>query len=103
MDYAFLNEPSKVIVRQLLVGEAAETLGFVRGKFSGNINMVASPLTMDYNMLITFGQNEKKEAMTALTERLTRLSPYEQMQKQADLVKSMIEVRKGVPLGIYVK
>lgn len=103
MDYAFLNEPSKVIVRQLLIGEAAETLGFVRGKFSGNINMIASPLTMDYNMLITFGQNEKKEAMTALTERLTRLSPYEQMQKQAELVDSMIKIRKGVPLGIYVK
>lgn len=103
MDYAFLNDPSKTIVRQLLVGEAAETLGFVRGKFSGNINMVASNLTMDYNMLITFGQNEKKEAMTALTERLTRLSPYEQMEKQADLVKNLIEIRKGVPLGIYVK
>ena len=103
MDYAFMNDPSKTIVRQLLVGEAAETLGFVRGKFSGNINMVASNLTMDYNMLITFGQNEKKEAMTALTERLTRLSPYDQMEKQAGLVKNLIEIRRAVPLGIYVK
>ena len=54
-------------------------------------------------MLITFGQNEKKEAMTALTERLTRLSPYDQMEKQAGLVKNLIEIRRAVPLGIYVK
>lgn len=103
LDFAYLNAPSKTIVRQLLVGEAAETLGFVRGKFSGNIQMVASPLTMDYNMLITFGQREKDAATQMLVERLTRLAPWEMMGKQAELVKNMLEMKKGTPLGIYVK
>lgn len=103
MDFAYLNTPSKTIVRQLLVGEAAETLGLIRGKFSGQINMINSPLTMDYNMLITMGQKEKDAAIQALTERLTRLSPWEMMKNQADLVENLIRIRKAVPLGLYLK
>lgn len=103
MDYAFFNSPTKAIIRQLLIAEAAETLGFVRGKFSGNINMIASPLTMDYNMLITYGQREKDNAMKDLNERLQRMSPYEVMKKQAELVESLIQAKKGTPLGLYVK
>ena len=103
MNYAYLNGPSKTIVRQLLVGEAAETLGFVRGKFSGNINFISSPLTMDYNMLISFGQKEKEAAITTLTERLTRMSPWEMMGRQAELVDNMLKVKRGTPLGIYLK
>lgn len=103
LDFAYLNGPSKTIVRQLLIGEAAETLGFVRGKFSGNIQMINSPLTMDYNMLITFGQKEKEAAITALVERLSQLSPWEMMAKQAELVDNMLKVKRGTPLGIYLK
>lgn len=103
MDFAYLNAPSKAIVRKLLIAEAAETLGLVRGTFSGNINMIASPLTMDYNIFISLGQREKDSAMADLKERLQRMSPYEQMEKSANLVKNMIEVKKGTPLGIYVK
>lgn len=103
MDFAYLNAPAKTIVRQLFIGEAAETLGFVRGKFSGNINMISSPLTMDYNMLITFGQKEKDAAMQALTERLQRMSPWDMMEKNAAMIDNLIKIRKGVPLGIYVK
>ena len=39
--------------------------------------------------------------MTELTERLQRMTPYETMKKQAELVQSMKEVQKGTPLGIY--
>lgn len=103
MDFAYLNAPSKTIVRQLFIGEAAETLGFIRGKFSGSINMISSPLTMDYNMLITFGQKEKDAAIQALTERLQRMSPWEMMEKNANMIDNLIKIRKGVPLGIYLK
>jgi hypothetical protein len=88
MDFAFLNAPAKTTVRQLFIGEAAETLGFIRGKFSGNINMIASPLTMDYNMLIMFGQKEKESAIQALVERLQRMCPWEMMEKNANMVKN---------------
>lgn len=102
MDYSYFNAPTKAIIRQLLVGETAESLGFIRGKFSGKINMVASDLTMDYNTLITFGQREKENTMKALEERLQRMSPYEVLKRQAELVESMLNAKKGTPLPIMV-
>lgn len=103
IDYSLLNAPTKALVRQLLIGEAAETLGFIRGKFSGSINMLASPLTMDYQMLISMGQREKENAIRALDERLQRLSPYETLKKQAEMSQSITEIKKSIPLGIFVR
>ena len=102
IDFSLLNAPTKVIVRQLLFGLACETLGLIRGKFSGNINLISSPVQMDYSMLMTLGQKERDNAMTALKERLERMSPYNTMKMQGDLVDDMLRVKKGVPLGIYV-
>ena len=101
MDYAYFNAPTKAIIRQLLIAEAAETLGLIRGKFSGQINVINNPLTMDYQTLISLGQREKDNALNELKERLSRMTPYEVMKKQAEMVQSMKEVQKGVPLGIY--
>ena len=103
INYKLLNEQAKNIVRQLLVAEAAETLGLVRGKFSGNINMISNPLTMDYNMLLTLGQREKDNVKQSLKEWLGKLSPYDHMEREAQLIKSLIEVKKGVPLKFTVK
>lgn len=102
MEYEYLNAPTKALIRQLLIAEAAETLAFIRGKFSGNINMIASPLTMDYAQLMSYGNKEKEAALRSLDERLQRMSPYEVMKKQADLVQSMIQAKKGTPLPIMV-
>lgn len=103
MDYALLNSPTKNLVRQLLIAHAAETLGLVRGKFSGALNAVSSTLTMDYQTLISMGQRERDNALKTLDERLQRMSPYEVMKKQAEMVQSMREVQRGIPLGIYVR
>lgn len=102
MDYELLNAPTKAIVRQLLIGLAAETLALIRGKFSGQINMIASPLQMDYAQLMTYGNRERENAMNDLKERLLRMSPYETMKKNADMVDDMLRIQKKVPLGIYV-
>lgn len=102
MDYSLLNAPTKALIRQLLIAEAAETLGIIRGTFSGNINMMASPLQLDYNMLLSIGQREKENALRSLDERLQRMNPYEVMKRQAELVQSMLEAKKGTPLGMYV-
>jgi hypothetical protein len=39
--------------------------------------------------------------MNELKERLQRMTPYEVMKKQAEMVQSMKEIQKGTPLGIY--
>lgn len=103
MDFKFLNDRAQNIVRNLLIAEAAETLGITRGKFSGNISFINNPLSMDYNMLLSIGKEMRQEAMTALKEWLQKLDPYTQMEKQAGLVENLIKIKKGTPLGIYVK
>lgn len=102
LDYSMLNSPTKVIVRQLLFGIACETLALIRGKFSGNINLISSPIQMDYSQLMTLGQKERDNATTMLKERLQRMNPYETMKRQAELVDSMLQVKKAKPLGIMV-
>ena len=102
MDYAYFNAPTKALIRQLLIAHAAETLGLIRGKFSGQIGMINNQLVMDYNMLLNLGQRERESAMNELKERLQRMTPYEVMKKQAEMVQSMKEIQKGTPLGMYV-
>ena len=47
IDYTLLNPPTKLIVRQLLIAEAAETLGLIRGTYSGNVSMISNSLTLE--------------------------------------------------------
>jgi len=101
MDYAYFNAPTKALIRQLLIAHAAETLGLIRGKFSGNINIINNSLTLDYNMYLNMAQRERDNALNELKERLQRMTPYEVMKKQAEMVQSMKEIQKGTPLGIY--
>ena len=51
LDFAFLNDPTKAIVRQLLVAKAKTTLGWVRGKFQGKVNIPQAEAAMEYQML----------------------------------------------------
>ena len=103
MDYAFFNAPTKAIIRQLLIAEAAETLGLKRGTFSGDINFLASPLKMDYQMYISMGQNIREKVLQELDDRLQKMSPVEIMKQQAEITQNLTEVKKGVPLPIFVK
>ena len=101
MDYAYFNAPTKALIRQLLIALAARTLSLIRGKFSGNIGMISNSLVMDYAQLMTLADKERDNALTELKERLQRMTPYETMKRQAELVRDMKEVQKGTPLGIY--
>lgn len=102
MDYIFLNEPAKVIVRQLLVAKAKQTLGLIRGKFSGKVNIPQAEMTMDYQMLIQQGKEEYDAAMDALMKRLERMRPANMMEEQAKLMENNVKVQSYTPLGIYV-
>ena len=102
MDYVFLNEPAKIIVRQLLVAKAKETLGIIRGKFSGKVSIPQAEMSMDYQMLIQQGKEEYAAAMDALMKRLERLRPVNMMKEQAELAENQNKIQQYVPLGIYM-
>lgn len=102
MQFQFLNEPAKVIVRQLLIAKAKETLGLVRGKFSGKVNIPQAEMTMDYQMLLQQGEKEYDKAIEALMKRLERMRPVNMMKEQAELMENNVKLQQYTPLGIYV-
>ena len=57
---------------------------------------------MDYSQFATFADKLEDKTIEDLDKRLENLSPYKVMENQANLVKNMIEVKKGTPLGIMV-
>lgn len=102
LDYLFLNEPAQVIVRQLLVAKAKQTLGLIRGKYNGKVNIPQAEMTMDYQMLIQQGKEEYDSTMDALRKRLERMRPANLMEEQAKLMENNIKIQSYTPLGIYV-
>lgn len=98
MDFSYLNEPTKTIIRKLLVAKSKQTLGMIRGKFSGKLSIMEAEVNLDYQMLITQAEKEYDATMKELEDRLLRMSPYEQMKKQAELVDSTLKVLSGKPL-----
>ena len=58
-------------------------------------------MMMDYNMLITQGNDEYKAVMDRLDKRLERLRPVNVMKENAELAQQMLEIQKHTPLGIY--
>lgn len=101
LDYAYFNEPTKVIIRQLLVAKAKETLGIVRGTYSGKVGIPQAELALDYQMLLTQGQQEWQKTMENLEKRLERMSPANALETQAKIVNQTLEIQKNIPLGIY--
>lgn len=98
IDYAFLNDPTKTLVRQLLVAKAKQTLGLIRGKFSGKVNIPQAEMTMDYQMLIQQGKDEWDAAMKSLEERLQRMRPSSLLEEQAKIMENTLNIQKHIPL-----
>ena len=103
MDYSMFNGPTKTIIRQLLVANAKNTLGMIRGKYSGKVSIPQAEMQMDYQMLIQQAEKEEKDAaMKTLDERLQRMMPWNYLENQAKITEHMKKIQESVPLGIYV-
>ena len=102
IDYVYLNEPTKAIIRQLLTAKAKKTLGIIRGTFSGKVNIPQAEMTMDYQMLLSQGEQEWDKTMEKLDNRLDRMNPTTMMKSQAELAQSINDINKFTPLGIYI-
>ena len=92
MSWEDLNEPAKQWVRRWFFAYAKETLGRVRGKYSGNLKTPDSELTMDYQSLATEGKDEKSKLIEELIGAeglLTRLRPEKQMEKEALIAENL--------------
>lgn len=98
IDFSLLNEPTKVIVRKLFFALAMRTLALIRGKFSGRLPIPQAEATLDYGMLKSQADEDYKDAMKSLTERLERMSPYNVMKNQAEMTENMVKILAQKPL-----
>jgi hypothetical protein len=102
LDFADFNEPTKVLIRQLFIAEAKRALGRTRGKFGGIVGPPEAERTMDYETLISEGNDERKEVLQRLDERLKRLTTTAQLQRAAEESENLNRALKTHPLGFWV-
>jgi len=102
LDYAEFNEPTKTLIRQLFIAEAKRALGRTRGKFGGIVGPPEAERTMDYETLISEGNDEKKAVLERLEARLLRLSSTSQLERGAKEATDLNTSMKYRPLGFWV-
>ena len=102
LDYANFNEPTKAVVRKLFIAEAKRTLGRTRGKFGGIVGPPEAERTMDYDTLLSEGNEEIKAELERLDERLKGLSSTAQLERMANESEYLNRHLKHRPLGFWV-
>jgi hypothetical protein len=104
LDFSDFNEPTKTLVRQLFIAEAKKALGRTRGKFGGLVGPPEAERTMDYETLISEGNEEKKAVLERLDARLLRLSSTAQLERSANEAENLNKSLGFRPLGFtYIK
>ena len=99
---ADFNEPTKTFVRQLFIAESKKALGRLRGKFGGIVGPPEAERTMDYETLISEGNEEKKSVIEKLDARLLRLSSTSQLERSAKEATDLNITLKHIPMGFWV-
>lgn len=103
LDFSDFNEPTKVLVRNLFIAESKRALGRTRGKFGGIIGPPEAERTMDYESLLSEGNEERKAILERLDTRLDRLSTTKQLERGAVEAEYLNKHLKFRPLGFWVK
>lgn len=102
LDFSEFNEPTKTLIRQLFIAEGKRALGRTRGKFGGIVGPPEAERTMDYETLISEGNEERKAVLERLDARLMRLSTTSQLERSANEAEYLNRNLKHQPLGFWV-
>jgi hypothetical protein len=103
LEYKDFNEPTKTLIRQLFIAEGKKALGRTRGKFGGIVGPPEAERTMDWESLLSEGNEEKKAVLERLDARLLRLSTTSQLERGANEAENLNKALKFQPMGIFVK
>ncbi len=102
LDFAAFNEPTKTLIRQLFVAEAKRALGRTRGKYGGVIGPPEAERTMDYETLLSEGNEERRMILERLETRLLRMSSTSQLERAANESEYLNRHLKFRALGFWV-
>ena len=101
MRFELLNNPAQQIVRKLFIAECMITLAMVRGYASGRVSIPNAELQLEYNLFMDLGKQEKEQALNELKEWLEEMTPWKQLENQANMNDQLIKVLEKKPLGMY--
>jgi hypothetical protein len=102
LEFSDMNPPTKTLIRTLFIAEAKKALGRVRGKFGGVVGPPEAERTMDYESLISEGNEEKQRYLERLDARLEKLSTLKQLEKAAQESEFLNQHLQKRPLGFFV-
>jgi hypothetical protein len=102
LEFSDMNPPTKTLIRTLFIAEAKKALGRVRGKFGGVVGPPEAERTMDYESLISEGNEEKQRYLERLDSRLEKLSTLKQLEKAAQESEFLNQHLQKRPLGFFV-
>jgi hypothetical protein len=102
MQFEYMNEPSKVTVRQLFIAQCFITLALIRGKFSGKVSIPSSEVTLNTSDLMDIGKTERDKALENLDKRLEAMLPWNVAENNAKLVENTVNALKYTPLGTFI-
>ena len=99
-----LNSPAQTWVRRWFTAYVKESLGRVRGKFSGNLKTPDSELQLEYDSLLSEAKDEKSKLEEELKQRLERLRPDKMMEVKANQAESLNKSLqyRALPRQIYI-
>lgn len=95
-----LNKPARTWIRQYLLANAKTLLGYIRGKYSGKLDVTDATVIMDYSFLIEEGKTEREGLTTELKDRLDGLTYEHQLEKRGNEAEQLNRVLGYIPLPI---
>jgi hypothetical protein len=102
MDFDNLNEPTKIMVRQILTARAKMALGRVRGKFGGIVGPPEAERTMDWESLLSEGNEDYGKIFERLAARLEQMTNTKMLERKASEAENLNKAMKYRPMGFYV-
>jgi len=101
LDFCDLNDMSKIWVRKYLTALSKETLGRVRGKFSGALKVPNAEVSMDAETLLAESKEEKAALISELQAWLETLQSDKVLERRAAEATNLNTTLKYVPNGIW--
>lgn len=103
LDYTRFNEPTKIIVRQILTAKAKQALGaYIRGKFGGTVGPPEAERVMNWEFIAAEGKEEYKEVIERLKLRLEQMTNTKMLERKSLEAEYINKSLKFRPMGIYV-
>jgi hypothetical protein len=84
-----LNSVAQQQIRDLLIAYAKESIGGIRGLYSGDIGVPGNTVSLDYRYLQEEGRDLREKTRTRIFEQLEKISQVELTRKRREIAENV--------------